>query len=513
MSSRTKLIGNAVLAALVLAAAPAHAQEAAGPAGQEGRPSAGRTEVVGRTEAAGHAEAVARAEANGHAEATARAEAARQAEAVGQSEAAARQPRRITLAEAIEIALRQSTDVARAENQVDLSRLAVSDAKMQFLPDLRISAGLSQNYGRTFDQDVGRLLTEGNKSLNGRISSSVTLFDGFANVARLRAAELDEAADALEAERARQTVVFSVISGFLSTVAAEEQVRVQEENLAAQLAQERQIRALVDAGTRPISDLYQQQANTAAARSAVVEAKRALELARLELVRTLRLDPRGSYEFVAPAIDDAAAAGDLPDLDALLEAAFERRPDLAALERRVRSAEQDVRVAGASRWPTVSLSASYGSGYSSARGLGFSDQLDQGRSGSIGLSISMPLFDRRSTSRQVERAEIQVENARLALEDLRQQIATEVRRAVLDREVAAQRLAAAEARVAAAERALEATRERYAAGVATVFEVSQSQAEAVAARSELLNARYTLVFQDELLGYYVGDLDPEKAAR
>src|SRR5690606_18788109 len=308
MSSRTKLIGNAVLAALVLAAAPAHAQEAAGPAGQEGRPSAGRTEVVGRTEAAGHAEAVARAEANGHAEATARAEAARQAEAVGQSEAAARQPRRITLAEAIEIALRQSTDVARAENQVDLSRLAVSDAKMQFLPDLRISAGLSQNYGRTFDQDVGRLLTEGNKSLNGRISSSVTLFDGFANVARLRAAELDEAADALEAERARQTVVFSVISGFLSTVAAEEQVRVQEENLAAQLAQERQIRALVDAGTRPISDLYQQQANTAAARSAVVEAKRALELARLELVRTLRLDPRGSYEFVAPAIDDAAAA-------------------------------------------------------------------------------------------------------------------------------------------------------------------------------------------------------------
>src|SRR5690606_2613497 len=104
-------------------------------------------------------------------------------------------------------------------------------------------------------------------------------------------------------------------------------------------------------------------------------------------------------------------------------------------------------------------------------------------------SMSMPLFDRRSTSRQVERAEIQVENARPALEDLRQQIATEVRRAVLDREVAAQRLAAAEARVAAAERALEATRERYAAGVAVVFWVSAWRAEAVAARGELPKAR------------------------
>lgn len=471
MSSRTKRITSAAMVALVLAPAPALAQEPAEPSGEHARPP------------------------------------------VAQSGKAAQQPRRITLDEAIAIALRQSTDVERAENQVDLSRLSVRDAKMQFLPDLRISGGVSQNYGQTFDQGVGRLLTEGNQSLNGRISSSVTLFDGFANVARLRAAELDEAADELEAERTRQTVVFSVISGFLSAVAAEEQVRVQEENLAAQLAQERQVRALVDAGARPISDLYQQQASTAAARSAVVEAERALELARIELVRTLRLDPRGSYEFEAPPIDDAPAAGGTSDLDALLAAAFERRPDLRALERRVGAAEQDVRVAGAGRWPTVSLSASYGSGYSSARSLGFTDQLDQGRSGSIGLSVSVPLFDRLSTSRQVERAEIQAENARLAVEDLRQQIAIEVRRAVLDREVAAQRLAAAEARVAAAERALEATRERYAAGVATVFEVSQSQAEAVAARSELLNARYTLVFQDELLGYYVGDLDPETAAR
>src|SRR5690606_13908370 len=251
---------------------------------------------------------------------------------------------------------------------------------------------------------------------------------------------------------------------------------------------------------------------TAAARTALVEAERALELARIELVRVLRLDPMGSYVFEAPPLNDVTDAGAALDLDALLAAAFERRPDLRALEHRVGAADQGVRAAGAARWPSVSLSASYGSGYSSARSLGFSDQLDQGRSGSIGLSVSVPLFDRLNTQRQVERAGIQADNARLAAEDLRQQIALEVRRAVLDREVAAQRLATAEARVEAAARALEATRERYGAGVATVFEVSQSQARFGAAESERLTARYTLLFQDELLGYYVGDLDPETAA-
>jgi outer membrane protein len=61
-------------------------------------------------------------------------------------------------------------------------------------------------------------------------------------------------------------VAFTVASNFLALVQQQEQLRVQRENLAAQEAQEKQIKAFVDAGSRPISDLYQQQATVAAAR-------------------------------------------------------------------------------------------------------------------------------------------------------------------------------------------------------------------------------------------------------
>jgi outer membrane protein len=100
-----------------------------------------------------------------------------------------------------------------------------------------------------------------------------------------------------------------------------------------------------------------------------------------------------------------------------------------------------------------------------------------------------------------------VDNAQLALEDQRQQVALEVRRAVLDRTSAVARLEAADAQVEAAQQALTATEARYDAGVATLFEVSQARASFVDAASAQVRARYTLVFQDRVLDYYTGTMN------
>ena len=419
---------------------------------------------------------------------------------------------RITYAEALALALAQSSTLQRAENDVELARLQVSGARTSFLPDLRLSVSGDQSYGRSFSQDEGAVLNETNESVNGRVSTSVTLFDGFANFSELDAAQLGEEAALAELERTRQTVVFDVITGFLELIAAEEQVEVLAEALAAQEEQESQVQILVNGGRRPVSDLYQQQANVAAARVALVEARRSAQLAEVDLVQILRLDPIAEYQFVAPALPDSMPASEwtAPGTFAeLVAAAWQNRRDIVALEQRVGAAEENVDVAQAGRWPSVSLSASYGSAYTTASDFAFDEQLDQRRGGSIGLGLSVPLFDRGSASRATEQAELAEQNARLALDDLRQAVALEVRRAVLDYNAAGERLAAAQARVVAAQRALSATEQRYDAGVATLLEVTQARAEMTAATSALVNARYTLLFQEEALDYYAGELTAE----
>jgi outer membrane protein len=342
------------------------------------------------------------------------------------------------------------------------------------------------------------------------VNSGVTLFDGFGNTATLKSARLSDVAAEHELHRTRETVAFTVASNFLTLIQRQEQLRVQRENLEAATALERQIQQYVDLGARTIADLYQQQAQTASARFAVVDAERTAELARVDLIETLQLDPTGTYEFQAPPDATATAAADQFELNNLQTRAAGQRIDLRAEEARVDAADQNVRIARSNRWPTLSLSAGYSSAYSSASPFSFSDQLDQRRGGSVSLGMSVPIFDRGATSNATRRAEIQADNERLQLETLQQDVALQVRRSFLDFQTAKEQLLNAQAQLRSAELALQASQDRYEAGASTLVELTQARATQVQAASSLVSARYNLQFQRILLDYYVGDLDPQK---
>ncbi len=420
---------------------------------------------------------------------------------------AAQQARTITLDDAMKIALRQNGDLRLARNAAAQEMTGVRQARSAFLPNLSFSTSTGQNYGRNFSLDEGRIVNQTTQSFNMGVSSSVTLFNGFQNTSNARSASLSEEASEQSVRRAEQTVAFTVATNFVNLVTQQELLRVQEQNLVAQEAQENQIRQFVDAGTRPISDLYQQQAAVASTRLAVVNAQRALELAKVDIIQALQLDPTGVYEFVAATTTEAADTSATFEIESLLQSALLKRADIAARQLAVDAASVDVKAAQGTRWPTLSLSAGYNTAFSSASDMGFSDQLDQRRGGSLGLSVQLPLFDRNSSSINSQRARIAEENARIALQNQRQQVALEVRRALLDYNAAQQQLAAAEAQERAASLALESTSRRYDVGAATLLEVTQARATMVQAASSLVNARNGLTLQRSVMSYYTGDLE------
>jgi len=415
---------------------------------------------------------------------------------------------KIGLQDAIGIALRQSVLVKQSENAVASSENGVSQAKNAFLPSLALSTSSARSVGRAGTSSLG---SSSSQSLNTGISSSFTVFDGLRNVNELRQAKLDVAANTNELTRARQTAVFTVASNYLTLATAEGQLAVQKENLAALEAQENQLQTLVKAGARSISDLYQQQATTAAARASIVSAERDVELARIALIQTLQLDPRGSYDFVAPKVGDVSGTVPKYDLDSLLSRAFASRSDLAAEQTRVQVASVGTKAAAASRLPTVSLSTSYSASYNSAAASALGAQLDQNRGGSVSLGVSFPIFDKGATSAAVQQARIQEDNARLALADQRQSVALDVRRAWLTLESTRQQLTVALAQQKAADLAVSTTQARYQVGTSTLLELTQARASQLQANVAVVNARNALAFQDALLPYYTGELDPAKA--
>ncbi|HEY7377493.1 MAG TPA: TolC family protein, partial [Steroidobacteraceae bacterium] len=416
----------------------------------------------------------------------------------------------ITFQEAIRIALEQNSTLKQAETAAALGQVNFTAAKQQFLPDLSVDVHGSQNYGRNFDSDVGRVVDQTTNNASIGLSSGVVLFNGFGNTANLKEAEFSRDAGDLDLQRSRETIAFTVATNYLALISQQEQLQVQRENLAAQAALEQQIQTYVDAGARTIADLYQQQANVASAKLTVVNGERSTQLAEVDLMQTLQLDPRGTYEFQAPAFGSLYPATTEVDLENLLDKAYAQRADLVAGKARLDAAGQAVRVARSGFWPSVSLSAGYDTAYTSAADIPFSDQIDQRRGGSIGLGISIPIFDRGSTAAAARRAELARQNAQIDLDSLQNDVGLQVRRAYLDLQSAHEQLAAAQAQEKSAELALQAAQDRYDAGASTLVELTQARATQVDGASAVVTARYNEMFQRTLIGYYIGALDPGK---
>jgi outer membrane protein len=289
---------------------------------------------------------------------------------------------------------------------------------------------------------------------------------------------------------------------------------VQQENLTAQEQELTQLQEFVRRGTRPIGDLYQQQAAVASTRLAMVNARRGTDLAKVNLIQELVLDPRLEYTFATP-VDSATVPADTTapplqvfNLDSLISVASQQRVDLRAQALRVQAAQTEIAIAEGGRKPTVSGSAGYGTGYNSGSDQGFATQLNQRRGGSVGVNVSVPILDRGAVSIAKQRAQVQLENELLTMRDLEQSVALDVRRAYLDYLSAGEQFAAAAAQERAAALALQAAQTRYRVGLATLVEVTLARASLIQAQSSVVSARSSLIFQQALMSYYTGALDP-----
>jgi outer membrane protein len=413
----------------------------------------------------------------------------------------------ITLKDALDTALHRNIDLRRAQVDARLGDVGVREAWEPFLPNLEADAAGARNYGQNFSQSEGRIINQTNDSLSLSASSGLKIFNGFHDFLGLRQARFQRAAGYHDLDRAAQTTVFTVTSDFVTLLLRQEQLHVLRDNLSDEAHLREQIQQYVTAGARSASDLYQQEANVAAARVAVVQAENAVESAQTDLVDTLLLDPSAVYDFHSPADLNDTASFAVPEVSVLMNTALARRADIKAAEARLDAAEQGVGVARAGWWPTLSLQGTYGSAFSNASDAPFNDQIRDQRGGAVTLGLTIPLFEGGATRNASHRARLELLRQQIALEEVRQTVGVEVRRVRQDYLSAQEQFSAAQAQQQTAERAVRAAEERFKSGVAPLVELTQARIIFLQAKSSLATARNNLLFQHTSLDYALGNFD------
>jgi len=135
----------------------------------------------------------------------------------------------------------------------------------------------------------------------------------------------------------------------------------------------------------------------------------------------------------------------------------------------------------------------------------FGNQLDQNKSFSAGVNLSVPIFSNRRNKTSVSKAKINYLQTLNQQNLIKRNLNKTINQAVLDLKAAKQQYVASETAFKTAKEAYEVIKERYDVGMANAMELSTAQTKMNKAEFDMIQARYTSVFREKVIDYYIGD--------
>lgn len=307
------------------------------------------------------------------------------------------------------------------------------------------------------------------------LSLAYVLYDFGARAAGIDAQRYQLIASLLNNNRALQDVIAELEAVYYALLGARAQV-----DALAQL--EISLRTSLDAVEVRLQGGLVSRADQLRARAALAEAQVARQAAERDRAKaeaalkqaagvaqtqTLALD----WDATPPA---APEAGTL--LADLLAEAQRQRPDLQALRAAAASARAEAERARAARWPSLSLAANTG------RSFFLEDERDPATSYSVGVNLSVPLFDGGRLAAEARAAGRDAERLQAVMETQRSQVAREVTDAYHDVRTAQDQREGIAVQFASAEESARAAEARYTAGVGSLLELLTAQAALARAR-------------------------------
>lgn len=407
-----------------------------------------------------------------------------------------------TLKECTDWALEHNLTVATQNMNVEGRAIDKNTADMAWLPSVNGSASENWSFGRGIGGN--NTYESGNSaSTSFNLSASMNLFDGLATPRRMQLAELNLEAATADLEKARDDIRVQVAQAYVQILYNYEIADVAREQLAIDSLQVARLEGMFGNGKASAAEVSQQKASLAQSQLTLVQAQNNVRASLLALAQLLELPDWNGFSVVRPAVELEEVPLSCPDV--IYIDALAIRPEIRAEKLRLDGAAKQLQIAKAAWSPSLSLSAGMGTNYYSSFGTtGFWDQLSNNFSQYVGLSLSIPIFNKFSTRNQVRSAKLQQQTQAIQLRRTEQNLYKEIQQAWNSAVASRAKWEASQTAAAAAKDAFELMQAKYENGKATLTEFNESRNRLVKAQSDSVQATYEYLYQTRLVEFYRG---------
>ena len=405
----------------------------------------------------------------------------------------------------------QKSRINQKESEVDLK-----SAKAALFPSLSFSS--NQNVtNRPYSESQTNIVNDGSGNLTATSSSSETTYNGsyglnaswtvwnggqrLKNIKRQKLNNQIAGLNITESENSLQESITQLYVQILYTI---ESIEVNKKALSLSEMQRDRAKEMLAVGSIAKSDLAQLEAQVANDKYQVVNAQTTLQDYKLQLKQLLEIDGTNEMNLATPTIGDELALLPLPSQISVYEAALAQRPEIQTGKLNIESANLDIRIAQSGYMPSLSLSAGTGSSNGSGRGLGFGQQIKNNWNNSIGLTVSVPIFDNRQAKSSVEKAKLQRESVSLDLLDEQKTLFSTIEKLWLDARSAQEKFSAAQSKVESSQISYDLVSEQFRLGLKNTVELLTEKNNLLSAEQDKLQSKYTAILNAQLLNFYQG---------
>ena len=303
-------------------------------------------------------------------------------------------------------------------------------------------------------------------------------------------------------EKAKEDISINIASAYLQVLFNQELRDVAQGQVELSREQCARIERLAQMGKASAAEVADARSRVAQDQMTLVQTDNDYHLSLLDLAQLIELDsPEG---FVLEAPQDSLELQLLTNPEDIYNAALLNKPAIQAAQYRLEGSKHSIRIAQSGYYPQLSLSGSLGTSYYSTINRNFSQQMNDNFNKYVGISLSVPLFNRLATRNQVRAARLQRENYALQLDEAKKTLYKEIQQAWYNATASQAKYASSHAAMLASAESFQLMARKYEGGKANAVEYNEAKQNLMKAQSDELQAKYEYLFRTKILDFYQG---------
>ncbi len=407
-----------------------------------------------------------------------------------------------TLEDCIAYALENNITVKEAILTKELSEVSYMETKSSRLPNLYGTASQNFTNGNTIDPITSEFVSQQINSTSVSLNTQMTLFSGNQINNQIKQSKLLVDQYHFFEEESKNNIVLNIVESYIQLLYASESVKVAENTLLNSQKEEARAKALYEAGSFAIKDYTDTKSQTATNSYDLISAKNTYDLQLLTLKQLLELPATTAF-----TIEENVnfITEETPDVQSIYEKALAELPEINASETNLLVTEKELAIAKGGYLPTLSLTGSLGTGYTSTQDLTFGSQFDGNFNQQVGLSLNIPIFNRNSTKATVQTAKVNIDIASLDLIQEKKDLYVKIETAWLNAKATESQMEAAIVAREAAKQSYDLAKKQYELGALSSTDLILSQNTYTSAEENYIQSKYLNLLYAQLIQFYQGN--------